>query len=966
MPLFDETVAFARLSKSPDMSGFIVKPVLQYGGAHFSYNPRGKDAAEFATPWTNSSASLLDARSPLRHASGPKTGGDNSSDGPVFLAIPKAMYGHNPCCHDLGCVMRHHYSLEDGQRAANADVEHDWTRADAYRNQSSPIQQKAQDKRQGLQLDPGEEGVKRMTAESLNRGRPTQMEPNFRGYTTVPPVSMLTSLSEQSRHLQPSPRGYAGLHPSHATYEHMTSELYQECSPMPKYGHPTKHPMFYYPQANVEVENRTHCRDTGGERKEDVPATQKSAVPTPREYYAFPQTLHGDIPLFLHSTETPPSHSFVQAFGYPCYAHPGFHISQIRNVERPHVAPGLPSHRIGVSPSDQRFAVAASLQKNNQHVGPLDPSQPLLRMEPISPTRPVGQSVLPSHIPISRLYPLLTSRIDHQMDQPVASPSGLTQDRLLDYSCYVGQFTCPKQPKELPVSPRTRLPQSDAEYIRSESVIATANEHNRLACNSILKDSLKRHFPSLTKIKEEVPDLCESDCITKRQKLEKDGVLRRNQAESPEMPVIDSVFSLAPKRGYRKSKEPHSGTQQSNYCKVKPTKPLQKIKSHPLGPPTYICLERSQVQMIEPTKIKVGKKNQSDACVASGNSPSQAACSTIQDQIKPQAEDATLSDAKSLLVTQICETDKLECKPSSPKEVNESSQSPELPSNATTPQVQVANTESKPVSPLKPKLDVKTIPLECLKLSSTYNLRLPDLKLYRPAARQETPAHIPAEISPMTPKPSVRKHFLELHRALCKQVSKCVSATSEQQLRTWRSELELAETSSTKVQKVSCLLGSQARHKWLNKEISSALQEVLDRFREYITHERCPFPHVMRTGAVFLPMLVVKEILFPVVPGSFIDQVLQEHKVELRPTTLSEEKILIQLHKPCSSRLRRLMSLKHLPDVYADALNLLYYSDVCKHLDSASPDVQKATQVRGGVHPGLVISRHTFSTRRVN
>eukprot|EP00064_Thunnus_orientalis_P000371 superscaffoldBa00000018_g371 len=196
----------------------------------------------------------------------------------------------------------------------------------------------------------------------------------------------------------------------------------------------------------------------------------------------------------------------------------------------------------------------------------------------------------------------------------------------------------------------------------------------------------------------------------------------------------------------------------------------------------------------------------------------------------------------------------------------------------------------------------------------------------------------------------VRKHFLELHQSLCKLVSKSVSASSEQELRTWLSQLELTEPASpsTKVQKVSCLLGKKAREVWLNEEMKSALQKVLDRLREYTAQERCPFPHVMRTGAVFLPMLVVKELLFPMVQGSFVDQVLHEHKVELRPTTLSEEKILIQLHKrACSSRLRRLMSLKHLPDIYADVLNLLYYACVCKHLGLDMGDSVKREQDEG-------------------
>ncbi|KAF6738871.1 uncharacterized protein FQA47_005862 [Oryzias melastigma] len=193
----------------------------------------------------------------------------------------------------------------------------------------------------------------------------------------------------------------------------------------------------------------------------------------------------------------------------------------------------------------------------------------------------------------------------------------------------------------------------------------------------------------------------------------------------------------------------------------------------------------------------------------------------------------------------------------------------------------------------------------------------------------------------------VRKHFFELHHSLCKLISKSVSASLEEDLKNWLFQMGVAEPPcrTDKVKKVSSLLGVKAREVWINEEIKSTLGNVLDRLQEYTSQERCPFPHVMRTGAVFLPMLVMKELLFPMVQGSFIDQVLQEHKVELRPTTLSEEKILIQLHKrACSSKLRRLMSLKHLPHVYTDVVNLLYYTYVCKCLESPSPDAQKTVQ----------------------
>ncbi|KAM9815773.1 uncharacterized protein C15orf39 homolog [Syngnathus typhle] len=917
MPLFDESVVFAGLPKSSDMSGFIVKPVFPYGGAHFSYHPRGKDAAEFTAPWTNASAA-----SPTHRASGVKTGGDNSSlpDSPVYLAIPKALYLHNPCCHDLACVMRHRYNMEHGQTAAlNADLERNRPRGEPYRSPRSGIHQTARDNPRDLQSDSCEGQIERMTAESLSGGgRPSRTEPNYGGYPCMPPLATLAPLSEQSRHLQPPPRGFAAFPPP----THMTSELYQECSPMSKYGHPTKQPMFYYPQANVEVERRTHGRDIGGEQREDVPGIRTSAIPSPGEYYTFPPTLQGDIPLFFHGTETQPNHSFVHGLGYRCYAHPGF---QIRNVEQQHAPTGLPSHRLVFRGSDQRPSAAAAsvgLEKSEQHVGPSEPSHVLLRVEPISPTGPVCQSVLPPH----SLYPSITSRLDHQM---VISPSGMTQDRPLDFSSYVSQIK-PEHRKVFPVSPRTRLPQSPKQtsdcMSKLERLMAT-DQVDEIACDYVLKDSLKRRFPSRVKVKVEEPDPYEIDLTPKRRKSD----TKRNRGTRPQMPVIRSVFSLAQEYLNPPEVEPQRGAQLADHFQIIPTTALKGTKPDPNGAPRCTCPEKCEVQMMEPTKIKVEKINQSDTC---GKSPSPAASGAIRDQIKPQPEDATLSDTKSMLATQVREPEKLLS-----VEVNDASQRPKAPGsleNDKTLPEQMAEAEPKPLKAAD--FDITSIPLDHLNLCPSY-----DIRLHRPAAQQEAPAQIQAETSPV-PQAAVRKRFLELHRTLCKRVSKRVSATSEQQLTTWRSQLELAEPSSNKVQNVSSLLGTQARDEWLNEEIHSALEEVLDRFREYIIHERCPFPHVMRTGAVFLPMLVVKEILFPEVPVTFIDQVLHEHKVQLRPTTLSEEKILTQLHKPCSSRLKRLMSLKHLPDVYADVLNLLYYSNVCKHLDSTSSDVQKTSQ----------------------
>uniref|UniRef100_A0A3P8XAP5 Uncharacterized protein n=1 Tax=Esox lucius TaxID=8010 RepID=A0A3P8XAP5_ESOLU len=270
------------------------------------------------------------------------------------------------------------------------------------------------------------------------------------------------------------------------------------------------------------------------------------------------------------------------------------------------------------------------------------------------------------------------------------------------------------------------------------------------------------------------------------------------------------------------------------------------------------------------------------------------------------------------------------------------------------------------------KLNLQNIPPQSLKLS-TYTIVLPDSMLpthTTPLAQHgreivpQSPTD-PVSVAKSSPSPPAlsdgvpsfrpaRQHFLELHLSLCKLVSCCVSRTPPTELRVWLSQLDpTAISPPAKVQKVTSLLGADARAVWLRRpktqdghgenqeepDPDAALQKVLQRLREYIAQQQCPFPHVMRAGTVFVPMLVVKELLFPQVQGYYIDQVLQEHKVELRPTTLTEERHLVSLQKrPYSSKLRRLLSLKHLLNIYPDVLNLYYHACVCKSLEWPSSD----------------------------
>nr|XP_046251401.1 uncharacterized protein C15orf39 homolog [Scatophagus argus] len=1071
MPLFDRTLAPTGLSKPRNMSDFLGKHTLQYSG---TYDNRGKDRAGFIPPWSSSKMYLLDGRNPVSHLSGregenhiiyrqdsnsseegsshssslhhapvkqgftlynkspgnsspvgatsvvigkQKNGGGTSSppsEHSVYLAIPKPVYGHNPCCDEPGCVIGQRYSLERGSpRIPNTLYEHDWMQSDARYGERIPIQRKAQNalpQQRGLQFEPSAEPLKRMPVEAYSPGRtrtlPAMIEPSY-SYPCTLTRPLFGSLSEQSQ--QTSPRGYPSLYPSNHTYEHMTSEVYQEHSPMSKYGHITQHPMFYYPQAHVEVENRTQCKDISSKQREDVSVILKHAISTPREHYIVPPSLHGEIPLPFPSPETLQNHSVMRGFDYPYYGVPRFTLnaSHIRPpLKRLLASPSLHSNHMNVSPSrqcvDHPNASTTKLHKDNPNirllVGQSHTNSPFQRVDQTSPTRHASlPNIPPSSIQSSRFFPPLTGLHVHR---PVLPSTGLNMDRLLNYSSCETQVRCPKQPQDLPVSPAAQLPQSphqgsdrinppvhsssaDVRKVNYLPAVEPGNKHSGPLSSSgptVLKGCLKRsnsHSSSPIKIKEEDRYLCEVELFKKRQKVEMENVQGGSKSESPPMPVIDNVFSLAPYQAYLQAsgvlfpgRVPQGPIQLSEQLEVKIMPDIKEKRQDPDEQQSDACqvskeiyantpTEKPIVEVLEPKNIKVEKEDQSDTDNSVETPVSQRDCSEMA--IKKEPEETASSNSGQMLVIKKCDPDELERKPSltDKTETSDESRPGEVTarmnssphSDINTPPEQVLTQQPKSITEPQPperRLDFKNIPPHCLKLS-TYNIVLCDTKHSSPVQPPEKPPVQPT--NECTPKLElqmpVRKHFFELHHSLYQLVSKCVQASSEQELRTWLSQLDMTEPSapSTKVQKVSCLLGIKAREEWLNEEIKSALHKLLERLREYTAQKHCPFPHVMRAGAVFLPMLVVKELLFPMVQGTLINQVLQEHKVELRPTTLSEEKILIQLHKrACSSRLRRLMSLKHLPDVYADVINLLYYTCVCKHLESTSPDVQKRAQ----------------------
>lgn len=1043
MPLFNGAGVSTGVSTPKNMADYLGKQTLQYGGTYFTYDPRGNDGAQFTPPWSNPKSSLLDAgsnvsqlsgmeaenqiiyrhdsiasngsrsySSPVHHTpteesftlytkspeiSSPtaatpvavkkqKNGGDNTSPQlvkSVYLAIPKPVYGHNPCSDEPGCG-RGCYTMEHGfPGMPNTVYKHKWLQTDAHYREAPSIHKRAQNTlltHGGLQFEPSAERPKRITMETYSPGRgrtlPAIIDANYSSYPCTLTHTLFGSLSEQNQ--QNSPRGYPSLYPSHRAYEHMTSDVYQEQSPMSKYGHLTQHPMFYYTQADVEVENRTQCKDTASKPREDVPVILQHTIPAPREHYMVPQSLHGEIPLPFACTETFPNHALMQGFGYPRYAVHRFHLNASPSrlpLKKQHASGGLHSNHMNVSTSSQNMdypmASATDLHKDKLntrlHLNQSHAKSAFLSVDKTSPTsRRSPPEVLSPGAQMNRLHPPLGSLSIDRTGLPTA---GLNMDSVLDYSSYEAQVRCPKEPKYILVSPGAQRPQlphhssepidmvvhsnTDVRKIIYSPAVAPESKPNGPVSSSGFKGCLKRslsHSSSPIIIKQE-RDLYDVDLYKKRQKVEIENEQLRNRSHSPPMPVIDSVFSLAPYQTHLQAtgvlfpgRVPQRLVQLSERGDLQ-TKPDNDERRKGQEDKKDAPVEKPVVEIFDLKKIKV-EKDVSDTDHVRDTPVHHRDDRSLMATNKEPKETCSFN-SEHMLVIKKCDPDELESKPSL---VDKDETSDELKSGEVTAQMnssppgeartlchQVVTFQPKsntPTQPTEHRLNFENIPPHCLKLSN-YNIILPDPEPSGPVPPPEKPPVQPTTKKLLDLKMPVRKHFFEMHHSLHKLVNKSVLASSEQELRSWLSQLELSETvsPSTKVKKVSCLLGLKARELWLNKEIKSELSKLLQRLREYIAREHCPFPHVMRTGAVFLPMLVVKELLFPTVQGSYIDQVLQEHKVELRPTTLSEEKILIQLHKrACSSKLRKLMSLKHLPDIYADVVNLLYYTCVSKHL----------------------------------
>ncbi|KAM7151126.1 uncharacterized protein C15orf39 homolog isoform 2-T4 [Macrochelys suwanniensis] len=252
--------------------------------------------------------------------------------------------------------------------------------------------------------------------------------------------------------------------------------------------------------------------------------------------------------------------------------------------------------------------------------------------------------------------------------------------------------------------------------------------------------------------------------------------------------------------------------------------------------------------------------------------------------------------------------------------------------------------------------------IQPLQMTCLY-LKLPDISnSLPPSAPEASPAlgeanvSLPSNCEFSAQQTSSSQYFTALHMSLCNRISYFVSGTSPELLKQWLRRVELdgeqkeSSKSPLKPKNGSRILEAQKPSKgkeiWLGfQDVSVLLSKLLSQLETFMFTRKCPFPHVVRAGAIFIPIHVVKEKLFPKISGAFVDHVLQEHKVELRPTTLSEEKLLRDLElKCCTSRMLKLLALKQLPDVYPDLLNLHWHDCIKHYLGPSSQAGQHASK----------------------
>ncbi|XP_037369066.1 uncharacterized protein C15orf39-like isoform X1 [Talpa occidentalis] len=431
-------------------------------------------------------------------------------------------------------------------------------------------------------------------------------------------------------------------------------------------------------------------------------------------------------------------------------------------------------------------------------------------------------------------------------------------------------------------------------------------------------------------------------CAQERQPLpHNEGAL---PPSSPPMPIIDNVFSLAPYRDYLDVQAP-AATAESDQAPAKShDKDYGGTLPAPEPPSRTHCSLREEVALDLSVKKPVAETPPLKA-------PSPAVPAKPTAAVDVPGMDSTIPDMPGMgstvsdlpgLKTMVTEAPGLPGVPvtteATPRTNFHSSVAfmfrkfkilrpaplpatvvPSVPASAPAPPVPAPPVPTPTSAPVGLQVLTQPLPVTC------FNLALPSPPAVAVAsptlAPTAAPALAPVAAPARAPTPAVtdspEQRFTGLHASLCDAISGSVAHSPPEKLREW---LEMA--------------GPWGQAAWQDCQgVQGLLGKLLSQLQSFVCTQQCPFPHVVRAGAIFVPIHLVKERLFPRLPPGSVDHVLQEHRVELRPTTLSEERALREraLHG-CTSRMLKLLALRQLPDIYPDLLGLQWRDCVRRQL----------------------------------
>uniref|UniRef100_A0A803SWU0 Chromosome 15 open reading frame 39 n=1 Tax=Anolis carolinensis TaxID=28377 RepID=A0A803SWU0_ANOCA len=403
---------------------------------------------------------------------------------------------------------------------------------------------------------------------------------------------------------------------------------------------------------------------------------------------------------------------------------------------------------------------------------------------------------------------------------------------------------------------------------------------------------------------------------------------------SPPMPVINNVFSLAPYRDYLEVTSPKDMDKKTNRKELSNS----CIKRENGDVLDLSCKTETLADNVSHPKGS-SKSNGAEVGIVSSNGRE-----VLPETNRPASELPVQSSSEKRGNFQSSATflfKKFKIRRSPATEVGSIVQ--QTPSLSPTSQIAAPPRQGVTQQSISPVQDVTQ--QSCLQVATQpetmqrlqlqcINIQLPDMsKVLLPSTTAVSPVLGTANISPpASDKPpeqqsSPGQYFTDLHSSVCTVISCSVSASSPEQLKEWLEK------------------GKQV---WLAfKDVVALFRKLLSQLDTFLLTHKCPFPHVVRAGAIFIPIHVVKEKLFPNLPGTSVDHVLQNHKVELRPTTLSEEKLLRDLElKSCTSRMLKLLALKQLPDIYPDLLTLHWHNCVKQQLGNLETPNPKSPQIK--------------------